>query len=311
MSSVNLSDFAYLSAVDEYTDYLVYKKLSGLGFEKRHRFSGTLKRLAAMEHGQYRFWSKYCPERKVAVSNVRVYFILLIRLILGVTFAVKFLERNEMSTIRKYKDVAWQIPQKDRAQFNKMIADEVEHENMFAEQFDEPHIKYISFIVLGLANALVEIAGIHAGSLGIYNKTELAGLAGIIAGVAAWIAMASAAYSQAKTGFKGVGDSLSSLHRHIVLHYGGYPSYAVLSNKCNGECIDRVIGFRYHSDSIHKFLRIGNLRRRVQERFHRDYEHHARRHRCVIPDRPWAGDWNYPIHLLRWNKAHKQIAYVC
>ncbi len=214
MSSVNLSDFAYTSAVDEYTDYVVYKKLAGLGFEKRHKFSGTLKRLSGMEYGHYRFWSKYCPERKIGVSNLKVYFIILIRLLLGVTFAVKFLERNEMSTIKKYKEVAHQIPQRDRAQFRRMVADEVEHENEFAGQFDEPHIKYISFIVLGLADALVEIAGIHAGSLGIYNSTELAGLAGIIAGAAASIAMASAAFAQAKTGFKG-SATLSAIYTGI------------------------------------------------------------------------------------------------
>src|SRR5260370_18970528 len=43
----------------------------------------------------------------------------------------------------------------------------------------------------------------HAVSLGIYGRTELAGLAGIIAGLAASIAMASAAYAQAKQGFEG------------------------------------------------------------------------------------------------------------
>jgi VIT1/CCC1 family predicted Fe2+/Mn2+ transporter len=214
MVNVNLSEFAYVSAVDEYTDYVVYKRLSGLGFEKRHHFSATLKRLAEMEHGHYRFWGRYCPEKKVAVSNLKVHFIILIRLLLGVTFAVKFLERNEKSTIKKYKAVARQIPQRDRPQFNRMVADEVEHENKFAEQFDESHIKYISFIVLGLADALVEIAGIHAGSLGIYNQTELAGLAGIIAGAAASIAMASAAYAQAKTGFKG-SASLSAVYTGI------------------------------------------------------------------------------------------------
>src|SRR5207302_1480149 len=48
-----------------------------------------------------------------------------------------------------------------------------------------------------------EISGIHAGTLGIYAKTELAGLAGVVAGMAASIAMASAAYAQAKQGFEG------------------------------------------------------------------------------------------------------------
>jgi VIT1/CCC1 family predicted Fe2+/Mn2+ transporter len=214
VSSLNLADFAYEGAVDEFTDYMVYKKLSGLGFERRHRFSGTLKRLSAMEYGHYRFWIKYCPNRKVKISSFKVYALILIRLVLGVTFAVKLLERHEMSTIKKYKEVARQIPQRDQPQFKKIIADEVEHENEFVAQFDEPHIRYISFIVLGLADALVEIAGIHAGSLGIYDKTELAGLAGIIAGAAASIAMASAAYAQAKTGFKG-SATLSAIYTGI------------------------------------------------------------------------------------------------
>ena len=214
MSSVNLADFAYESAVDEFTDYMVYKKMSGLGFERRHRFSGTLRRLSAMEYGHYRFWLKYCPDRVVRVSNLKVYFIIFIRLVLGVTFAVKFLERNEMRTIKKYKAVARRIPQKDQPEFKRIIADEVGHENEFVQQFDEPHIRYISFIVLGLADALVEIAGIHAGSLGIYDRTELAGLAGIIAGAAASIAMASAAYAQAKTGFKG-SATLSAIYTGI------------------------------------------------------------------------------------------------
>jgi VIT1/CCC1 family predicted Fe2+/Mn2+ transporter len=203
LGSQKLADFAYESAVDELTDYAVYKKLSEQGYEKKHRFSETLKRMSAMEHEHYEFWSKYCPERKIEASNIKVYSTVLIRRLLGVTFAVKLLERNEMNTIKKYRDVAHEIPEADQAQFKKIVQDEVEHENEFVAQFDEPHIKYISFIVLGLADALVEIAGIHAGSLGIYNRTELAGLAGIIAGAAASIAMASAAYAQAKTGFKG------------------------------------------------------------------------------------------------------------
>jgi len=193
---------------------VVYKKLSELRFEKRHRFSGTLKRLSSMEYKHYKFWSRYCPGKKVTVSQFKVYFIIFIRLVLGVTFAVRYLERNEMNTIKKYKEVATQIPLKDRAKFKEMVADEVEHEQKFSEQFDEPHIRYISFIVLGLADALVEIAGIHAGSLGIYNSTELAGLAGIIAGAAASIAMASAAYAQAKTGFKG-SATLSAIYTGI------------------------------------------------------------------------------------------------
>lgn len=209
-----LSDIAFESAADEYTDYAVYKRLSDLKFEKRHGFSRTLRRLAGMEYRHYVFWSKYCPGRKATISRAKVYLIILVRFILGVTFAVRYLERNEANTIRKYREVAHLIPSRGKKQFKQMIADEEEHEVKFSEEFQEPHIKYISFIVLGLADALVEIAGIHAGSLGIYNSTELAGLAGIIAGAAASLAMASAAYAQAKSGFKG-SATLSAIYTGI------------------------------------------------------------------------------------------------
>ncbi len=84
-----------------------------------------------------------------------------------------------------------------------MVADEQEHEKEFAQEIETSAIRYISFVVLGLADSLVEISGINAGSLGIYDKTEIAGLAGVVAGAAASLAMASAAYAQAKQGFRG------------------------------------------------------------------------------------------------------------
>ena len=95
------------------------------------------------------------------------------------------------------------IPEEDRIFFGEMIVDEEEHEYNFRNKIQSSYVKYISFIILGLADAIVEISGIHAGSLGIYNSTRITGLAGIVAGAAASIAMASAAYAQAKQGFAG------------------------------------------------------------------------------------------------------------
>jgi VIT1/CCC1 family predicted Fe2+/Mn2+ transporter len=203
LAQKTLQEIAYVSAKDELTDYHVYKKLSEPRYARNKSFSETLQRLAGMEYKHYEFWSRYCPDRKGGVSGLKVNLIVLLRVIFGVTFAVRFLERNEAKTIRGYKSFADSIPTDDRKAFDEMIADEEEHERDFAGQFDESRVRYISFVVLGLADALVEIAGIHAGSLGIYDSTELAGLAGIIAGAAASMAMASAAYAQAKTSFKG------------------------------------------------------------------------------------------------------------
>ncbi len=113
------------------------------------------------------------------------------------------LEKHETAVIKKYKSVKNSIPEADQRQFDEMVRDEEEHEDTFMEQMQGRYLKYISFVILGLADAIVEISGIHAGSLGIYHSTEITGLAGIVAGASASIAMASAAYAQAKQGFQG------------------------------------------------------------------------------------------------------------
>ena len=133
----------------------------------------------------------------------KVYFILLVRRLLGPSFVIKYLEGTEKATKIQYSKLQEMIPAKDRKIFSTIIKDETEHEQDFAQRLEGGHVRYMSFIVLGLADALVEIAGIHAGSLGIYSSTKLTGLAGIVAGAAASLSMASAAYAQAKQGFEG------------------------------------------------------------------------------------------------------------
>jgi VIT1/CCC1 family predicted Fe2+/Mn2+ transporter len=160
-------------------------------------------KLSAMEQRHYEFWKKYCNGDKIRPNRLKMLFVLLLRWIIGASFAIKYLEGQETSTIRKYESLRNLIPAEDKAAFEEIIVDEKGHELSFAEAVQGSYVKYISFIVLGLADALVEIAGIHAGSLGIYKSTELTGLAGIIAGAAASIAMASAAFAQAKQGFQG------------------------------------------------------------------------------------------------------------
>src|SRR5207245_10077515 len=105
--------------------------------------------------------------------------------------------------ISRYKQVSSSIPTEDRSRFDAMVNDEEHQESYLMGEIHEGRVKYMSFIVLGLADAVVEISGIHAGSLGIFNRTELAGVAGVVAGMAAAIAMASAGYAQAKRSFDG------------------------------------------------------------------------------------------------------------
>ncbi|MDE1870854.1 MAG: rubrerythrin family protein [Candidatus Micrarchaeota archaeon] len=196
-----LSDIAYDEAKDEITDYTIYSSLSRIA--KNPKTKMVFSELSRTEHSHYNFWMGYSRNRKIRPNALKVYLVILMHYLMGGAFVIKYLEKGETSTIKKYKSLERLVPKKDLPRFRRIIIDEEHHELMFASQIQGSYVKYISFIVLGLADALVEIAGIHAGSLGIYDSTKLTGLAGIVAGAAASIAMASAAYAQAKQGFKG------------------------------------------------------------------------------------------------------------
>lgn len=284
MSEVTLERAAQSYAKDEYTEFVIYNRLSESGFEKNPEFKKTLARLAEMEYRHYEFWSKYVPKKKIGVSKFKIYLIVLARFLLGVTFAAKFLERNENMVVKDYQAIADRIPTEDKKAFDQMVADEQQHEQEFAEQFQEAHIKYISFIVLGLADALVEIAGIHAGSLGIYNSTELAGLAGVVAGAAASIAMASAAYAQAKAGFKG-SAAMSAVYTGIsyfvtaVILATPYFLTKIMLNALF------VFDHGNFGNRLRDILWLSNLRVPVQKGFRRSYDHNARCHSRALRDR--------------------------
>lgn len=197
----DLERLAAESAQDEYADRTLYLALSRR--ERNPNFKKALENIANGEQSHYEFWKTYAPNVKVSAKRLRTYFIVLIRLVLGLTFTLKFMERHEGKLHERYRILAEAIPVADKIRFQAMMESEENQEGLLIGKIQEDRVKYMSFIVLGLADAVVEISGIHAGSLGLYGRTELAGLAGIIAGMAASIAMGTAAYAQAKQGFQG------------------------------------------------------------------------------------------------------------
>ncbi len=197
-----LAKVAEAKMSDEFTDSALYARLADT-VDPSSPFADVLKRLSDTERRHYEFWKKYAPGREPRLNGAKVGWTLLLRRLFGLTFASRYLDRHEGSVVKEYKGLAPLIPEGDRKEFDEMVADEEAHEKEFAGRIQSSAVTYISFIVLGLADALVEITGIHAGSLGIYDRTEYAGLAGVIAGAAASLAMASAAFAQAKQGFEG------------------------------------------------------------------------------------------------------------
>ncbi len=180
---------------DEYQDYLVYKKLAKMDKENRK----ILEKLAGREYQHYKFWKKFLKNKvEVKISNLYFYFLILLKLICGIQFLIKFLERNEKRIINEYKEFLRKLKGKDKEKLKKIIKDEELHENFLLSKLNDNFLKYSGFIVLGLADAIIEISGVHTGFLGLTSSTLIAGLAGLIVGFSASLSMVTAAYFQAK-----------------------------------------------------------------------------------------------------------------
>lgn len=187
------------NATNELTEHVTYHKLALM--EKNPENRAALERLSVQEKTHYEFWQSLLPEgaaKKIRARWYTVASISFLRIVFGVTFITKFLETHETDAVQKYQAIAAAIPPSHAARFAQIIEDEKSHERALIAQLREKRVSYIGFVVLGLADAIVEITGVHAGFLGVTGSTLIAGVAGVIVGFSAAISMGSAGYLQAK-----------------------------------------------------------------------------------------------------------------
>ncbi len=191
---------------DEYTDYVIYRELAKR--ESSPELKKILESFAEHEKGHYEFWKSFAGECSAA-DWFKVNMVIVSRRLLGLTFTLKLLERHESRTIEAYKTYLGKLEGEHRRRLEEIINDELTHEKAWLDSLAEREslVRYLGFIALGLADAIVEITGVHAGFLGATATTLVAGVAGLIVGLSAAIAMAGAAYLQAKHG--GVEKSLN------------------------------------------------------------------------------------------------------
>jgi VIT1/CCC1 family predicted Fe2+/Mn2+ transporter len=198
---------AYLGrARNELTEYIVYGNLSRR--ERNPANRALLEKLSAQEHKHYEFWKSALEnesgadrgaiEQAIQPYRWSLITIPFLRTIFGVTFTTKFLETHEKNAIATYQAMLPNLPEPLRKRLEEIIEDEKTHEQSLIGGLKEKRVSYIGFIALGLADAIVEITGVHAGFLGVTGSTLIAGVSGVIVGFAAAISMGSAAYIQAK-----------------------------------------------------------------------------------------------------------------
>lgn len=181
---------------NELTEHFVYARLAAREKNPANRL--LLERMSVQEKEHYELWRKLAPEVQVKPRQMVIFGFSLMRTFLGVTFTTKFLETHENHAVSQYQKLLADIPPENRVYLEQIIEEEKSHEKALLAQIKEKRVSYLSFIVLGLADAIVEITGVHAGFLGVTGSTLVAGVSGIIVGFAAAISMGSAAYLQAK-----------------------------------------------------------------------------------------------------------------
>ncbi|MCH8022205.1 MAG: rubrerythrin family protein [Thaumarchaeota archaeon] len=201
----------------EYFAYVIFKAMAER--EKDASRRKVLEQLKEKEYEHYEFWRDYTKiKEEPQISSFGVRIRIVIAAVLGLTFTLKLLERFESNVVEGYQQLVVTIEERYKAGLEAILKDELEHESFFLSQIGEGRLKYMSFVVLGLADAIVEISGVHAGFLGVTSSTLIAGVAGLVVGFAAAISMASAAYLQSKqqTGKPSVPAAISTGVAYII-----------------------------------------------------------------------------------------------
>ncbi|MCS6769431.1 MAG: VIT1/CCC1 family protein [Candidatus Caldarchaeum sp.] len=185
---------------NEFKDYMVYSRLAKV--EKNGQRRETLQKLAEVEKRHYNFWLHYTPDYRPSASKAFISLMIFARLLLGVTFVVKALENHEKRNLEQYKSIAEQLDHNtvEKQAIEKIINEEVEIERQLVGHIDEAVAKYLGFIMLGVADAIIELTGVQTGFLGVSSSTVVAGIAGLIVGCAAAVSMGAASYLQARQG---------------------------------------------------------------------------------------------------------------
>ena len=174
----------------EITEYHVYNKLADVTQHTAN--ANILRKIAREEKKHYEIWSRYFTE-PVGPDRLRIWKYYLLARLLGVTFAIKLMEKKEASAQKHYTAFMDEFPEAV-----KISAEEKEHELQLIGMIDEERLKYVGSMVLGLNDALIELTGSLAGFTLAFNRNRLIAMIGLITGISAALSMSSSEYLSTK-----------------------------------------------------------------------------------------------------------------
>jgi vacuolar iron transporter family protein len=176
---------------DELVGTEVYGRLAKLAKDPHN--AKILKKIAEDEKYHTNIFKKYTGTA-LKVSKLRVLFYVLVSRIFGLTFGVKLQERNKVAAQKKYTQILNAIPE-----MKEVIEAEEKHEAELINLINKEKLSYMSSVILGLNDALLELTGALAGfTLSIQNSKIIA-LMGLITGISASLSIAASEYLSIKS----------------------------------------------------------------------------------------------------------------
>jgi VIT1/CCC1 family predicted Fe2+/Mn2+ transporter len=174
----------------EITEHCVYRGLARRERDPHNR--EVLERIAADELRHYGFWAEHTGQRPGPRKGTVAKYLAMARL-LGLTFAIKLMEKGEERAQASYERMVAALPEAAA-----IVSDENVHEQELLAMIDEERLRCIGSVVLGLSDALVELTGALAGLTLALRDSRLIAVIGLITGVAAALSMAASEYLSTK-----------------------------------------------------------------------------------------------------------------
>ena len=175
---------------NEATDQRVYAALA-----KQASLQKNSEILEKMSHEEGLHWAVGAGYTGIEAKAdmFRVWLFVVLGKIFGLVFVINLMEGGEDDSAENYRKLMEELPEA-----RSIMEDETRHEAQLAAMIHEEKLSYISSMVLGLNDALVELTGALAGFTLALNDNRMVGMAGFITGVAATLSMAASEYLSKK-----------------------------------------------------------------------------------------------------------------
>ncbi|MHA1232508.1 MAG: VIT1/CCC1 transporter family protein [Candidatus Helarchaeota archaeon] len=187
-----IEEYLLQTQKNELTVYLIYKKLAKKISKKNSQNKEILEKAAKEELSHYFTWKKY-TEKDVKPDHSKIKKFLRFYKIFGLSYTIKKLECDDEYFHNLYEEISKVIPEAE-----KIIKDEAKHETQLLILIKDERLDYVSSIVLGLNDALVEITGALVGLTFAFNNSILIIITALITGITAALSMSASEYLSVK-----------------------------------------------------------------------------------------------------------------